>query len=207
MTTNIDNDYRRQGYIYIAGTDEAGRGPLAGPVVAAAVIFPPKYENEVIDDSKQLTEKSRNKLFEIIKENAISYAIVVIEASVIDEINIYQASKRAMEQALNQLTHPFDLVLTDAMPLSHTQVGVVPLIKGDTLSLSIAAASILAKVTRDKIMEEIDQMYPQYGFKDHKGYATKKHLENLKKFGPIKGIHRYSYRPVADVFNEQLTLF
>ena len=110
MTTNIDNDYRRQGYIYIAGTDEAGRGPLAGPVVAAAVIFPPKYENEVIDDSKQLTEKSRNILFEIIKENAISYAIVVIEASVIDEINIYQASKRAMEQALTN-THPFDLVL------------------------------------------------------------------------------------------------
>lgn len=207
MLNNIDNDYRRQGYIYIAGTDEAGRGPLAGPVVAAAVIFPPKYTNEKIDDSKKLSEKDRQALFETIKEDAISFSICIIEAEQIDEINIYHASKRAMEQALRQLSHPFDLVLTDAMPLSFSGVGVVPLIKGDTLSLSIAAASILAKVTRDHIMYEIDAMYPQYGFGEHKGYATKKHLENLKKFGPIKGIHRYTYKPVADVFSEQLTLF
>jgi ribonuclease HII len=207
MINNIDNEYRQQGYIYIAGTDEAGRGPLAGPVVACAVIFPPRYENPLIDDSKKLSEKVREELVSVIKENAISYGIAIVEASEIDEVNIYQASRQAMEEALAKLTHPYDLVLTDAMPLPSQKVGVVPLIKGDTLSLSIAAASILAKVTRDHIMNEIDAMYPQYGFKVHKGYPTKKHIENLKKFGPIKGIHRFSYKPVSDVFNEQLTLF
>ena len=207
MTNNIDNEYRQQGYIYIAGTDEAGRGPLAGPVVACAVIFPPRYENPLIDDSKKLSEKVREELVSVIKENAISYGIAIVEANEIDEVNIYQASRQAMEEALAKLTHPYDLVLTDAMPLPSQKVGVVPLIKGDTLSLSIAAASILAKVTRDHIMNEIDAMYPQYGFKVHKGYPTKKHIENLKKFGPIKGIHRFSYKPVSDVFNEQLTLF
>lgn len=207
MNKNIDVEYRQQGYVYIAGTDEAGRGPLAGPVVAAAVIFPPKYENEAIDDSKKLSDKTRSELVNIIKEQALSYAIAVIEAQEIDEMNIYQASKKAMELALNKLAHPFDLVLTDAMPLVMENVGVVPLIKGDTLSLSIAAASILAKVARDKIMEDIDQMYPQYGFSEHKGYPTKKHLANLRRFGPIKGIHRFSFRPVSDVYNEQLSLF
>lgn len=207
MINNIDNEYRQQGYIYIAGTDEAGRGPLAGPVVACAVIFPPRYENPLIDDSKKLSEKVREELVSVIKENAISYGIAIVEASEIDEVNIYQASRQAMEEALAKLTHPYDLVLTDAMPLPSQKVGVVPLIKGDTLSLSIAAASILAKVTRDHIMNEIDAMYPQYGFKVHKGYPTKNHIENLKKFGPIKGIHRFSYKPVSDVFNEQLTLF
>lgn len=207
MINNIDNEYRQQGYIYIAGTDEAGRGPLAGPVVACAVIFPPRYENPLIDDSKKLSEKVREELVSVIKENAICYGIAIVEASEIDEVNIYQASRQAMEEALAKLTHPYDLVLTDAMPLPSQKVGVVPLIKGDTLSLSIAAASILAKVTRDHIMNEIDAMYPQYGFKVHKGYPTKKHIENLKKFGPIKGIHRFSYKPVSDVFNEQLTLF
>lgn len=207
MRNNIDNEYRQQGYIYIAGTDEAGRGPLAGPVVACAVIFPPRYENPLIDDSKKLSEKVREELVNVIKENAISYGIAIVEANEIDEVNIYQASRQAMEEALAKLTHPYDLVLTDAMPLPSQKVGVVPLIKGDTLSLSIAAASILAKVTRDHIMSEIDAMYPQYGFKVHKGYPTKKHIENLRKFGPIKGIHRFSYKPVSDVFNEQLTLF
>lgn len=207
MKNNIDNDYRGQGYIYIAGTDEAGRGPLAGPVVAAAVIFPPKYDNERINDSKQLSDKERIALFETIKEDALSYGISIIEAHEIDELNIYQASKKAMEEALKKLSHPFDLVLTDAMPLSLDSIGVVPLIKGDTLSLSIAAASILAKVTRDHIMDELDTMYPQYGFKEHKGYPTKKHIENLKKFGPIKGVHRFTYGPVRAVCNEQLSLF
>jgi ribonuclease HII len=207
MKNNIDNDYRGQGYIYIAGTDEAGRGPLAGPVVAAAVIFPPKYDNERINDSKQLSDKERIALFETIKEDALSYGISIIEAHEIDELNIYQASKKAMEEALKKLSHPFDLVLTDAMPLSLDSIGVVPLIKGDTLSLSIAAASILAKVTRDHLMDELDTMYPQYGFKEHKGYPTKKHIENLKKFGPIKGVHRYTYGPVRAVCNEQLSLF
>lgn len=207
MINNIDNDYRKQGFIYIAGTDEAGRGPLAGPLVAAAVIFPPKYENEQIDDSKKLSAKARQELVQSIKENALSYAITVIEAHEIDEINVYQASKKAMEESLKKLTHPLDLILTDAMPLSLNSLPVVPLVKGDTLSLSIAAASILAKVTRDELMDEIDEMYPQYGFKIHKGYPTKKHLDNLKRFGPIKGIHRFSYRPVSAVYNEQLTLF
>lgn len=204
---DFDNEYRKRGYVYLAGTDEAGRGPLAGPVFAAAVILPPKFYDERINDSKKLSEKNLIELSDFIKENALSYALVKIDAPVIDEINIYQASKRAMEEALSLLTVPFDFILTDAMPLAKQAVGHEALIKGDALSLSIAASSILAKVARDTYMKELHKEYPQYHFDEHKGYGTKKHLAALREFGPLPNIHRYTYKPVQDLVNEQISLF
>lgn len=206
MKNNIDQEYRSKGYLYIVGIDEAGRGPLAGPVVASAVLLPPKYENPLIDDSKKLTANQRKELASEIKNSALSYKIVIIEPKLIDELNIYQATKKAFEDALSGINVPFDIVLTDAMKIN-TVHPYDPLIKGDARSLSIAAASILAKVTRDEIMIELDKKYPHYDFKRNKGYPTKKHLEALETYGPIKGIHRFSYKPVAKTQYQQLKLF
>ncbi len=191
----------------IVGVDEAGRGPLAGPVVAAAVIFPRAYINIDINDSKQLTEKKREALFDVIKENAIAYGVGIVSAEMIDEINIYEATKVAMKQAINNLKHNYDLILTDAMKLDGFDVEVIDIIKGDAKALPIAAASIIAKVTRDHMMNELDKQYPEYGFKKHKGYGTKEHMEALKKYGPIKGIHRFSYKPVEQSLHPQMSLF
>ena len=191
----------------IVGVDEAGRGPLAGPVVAAAVIFPRTYINIDINDSKQLTEKKREALFDVIKENAIAYGVGIVSAEMIDEINIYEATKVAMKQAINNLKHNYDLILTDAMKLDGFDVEVIDIIKGDAKALPIAAASIIAKVTRDHMMNELDAKYPEYGFKKHKGYGTKQHMEALKKYGPIKGIHRFSYKPVEQSLHPQMSLF
>ena len=191
----------------IVGIDEAGRGPLAGPVVASAVIFTRAYINIDINDSKQLSEKKREELFEIIKRDAIAYGIGIVDAETIDKINIYEATKVAMKEAINNLNHKYDLILTDAMPLKDVGAPVIDIIKGDAKALPIAAASILAKVTRDHIMDELDTKYPEYGFKNHKGYGTKAHLDALKKYGPVKGIHRYSYKPVEQASYKQLSLF
>ena len=191
----------------IVGVDEAGRGPLAGPVVAAAVIFPRAYNNIDINDSKQLSEKKREALFDVIKENAIAYGVGIVSAEMIDEINIYEATKVAMKQAINNLKHNYDLILTDAMKLDGFDVEVIDIIKGDAKALPIAAASIIAKVTRDHMMNELDAKYPEYGFKKHKGYGTKQHMEALKKYGPIKGIHRFSYKPVEQSLHPQMSLF
>ena len=190
----------------IAGVDEAGRGPLAGPVVAAAVVFPPSYKNEEINDSKQLTAKKREELFEEIKKNAIAYGIASVSAETIDEINIYEATKVAMKEAIKQLNGQYDLVITDAMKLNLDKP-VIALIKGDAQCLNVAAASILAKVTRDRYLEELDKKYPQYKFAKHKGYGTKDHLEALKEYGPIEGVHRKSFRPVKEFYIEQMKLF
>ena len=206
MTSNIDDEFRKEGYVYIVGIDEAGRGPLAGPVVACAVVLPPKYTNPLIDDSKKLSKKLREQLVNEIKKEALAVAVATIDAPEIDAINIYQASKKAMEIALSNINIDYDIVLTDAMPLD-TTAKVEPLIKGDARSLSIAAASIVAKVYRDELMDELDKKYPNYGFKSHKGYATKKHLAALRTYGPIKGVHRYSYKPVSNANFEQLKLF
>lgn len=203
----FDNEYRKQGYVYLVGVDEAGRGPLAGPVVAAAVILPPRFNNSRINDSKTLTPNQLIELAQLIKENAQSYALAVIDPPMIDQINIYQASKIAMEQAINALTHAYDFVLSDAMKLDGLTTGYEPLVKGDAKSLSIAAASILAKVHRDELMMKLDKLYPQYGFKTHKGYPTKKHLETLKTYGPIQGVHRFTYKPVRDLVEVQINLF
>jgi len=204
-------DYQEQFYSskvqLIVGVDEAGRGPLPGPVVAAACILPRAYINKEINDSKQLSEKKREELFEIIKKDAIAYGVGIVSAEDIDKLNIYEATKKAMKEAIANLKHEYDLILTDAMPLKGFDVEVVPIIKGDALALPIAAASIIAKVTRDHMMEELAQKYPEYGFKEHKGYGTKKHMDALKKFGPIKGVHRYSYKPVVKVALQEMNIF
>ena len=191
----------------IVGVDEAGRGPLAGPVVAAACILSRTYINKEINDSKQLSEKKREELFEVIKKDAIAYGVGIVSAEEIDTLNIYEATKKAMKEAINNLKVKFDLILTDAMPLKGFDVEVVPIIKGDAKAMPIAAASIIAKVTRDHMMEELGKKYPEYGFEVHKGYGTAKHMEALKKYGPIKGIHRYSYKPVAKVALGEMSLF
>ncbi|MCD8204933.1 MAG: ribonuclease HII [Coprobacillus sp.] len=180
----------------IAGADEAGRGCLAGPVFAAAVILPINYINNDINDSKQLTNKKRRELAEIIKRDALSYSVKMVDAPTIDEINILEASRLAMKEAIESLSVPFDLVLTDAVTVN-TTAPCIPLIKGDATYMCIAAASILAKVSRDDYMIELDQKYPEYGFKSNKGYGTKKHLEAIDTYGPIKGIHRFSYGPIC----------
>lgn len=204
-------DYQEQFYSskvkLIVGVDEAGRGPLAGPVVAAACILPRAYKNKEINDSKQVSAKKREELFEIIKKDAIAYGVGIVSAEEIDRVNIYEATKIAMKQAINNLKHNFDLILTDAMPLSGFDVEVVPIIKGDAKALPIAAASIIAKVTRDHMLDELGKKYPEYGFEVHKGYGTKKHMDALKKYGPIKGVHRYSYKPVAKIELQEMDIF
>ena len=191
-----EQELYNQGYKLIAGTDEVGRGPLVGPVVAAAVILPVGYYLEGLTDSKKLSEKKRNKFYEIIKRDAISYGIGIVDAKTIDEINIYEASRLAMEKALENLSVKPDFILSDAMPLPYENSK--PIIHGDALSETIAAASVIAKVTRDAMMYELDRKHPEYDFKSHKGYPTKKHLENLEKYGILDN-YRFSYKPVKEI--------
>lgn len=181
-----------EGYQFIAGVDEAGRGPLAGPVVAAAVILPQGVVIEGVNDSKKLSEAQRERLFDEIKEKALAYGIAAIDEKCIDEINILNATKRAMAQAISMLKPAPDCILLDAVKLENLKTNQVPIIKGDSLSLSIAAASILAKVTRDRMLMELDSHYPEYGFASHKGYGTAQHISAIKKFG-ICPIHRLSF--------------
>lgn len=192
------------GYQYICGVDEAGRGPLAGPVVAGAVILNPSVVIEGLNDSKQLTEKTRNRLSEEIKEKALAYSVAFISPEIIDEINIYQASKLAMIEAIKGLSIQPDYLLTDAMPLKEQLIPYEAIIKGDCLSASIAAGSILAKVSRDEYMKAIASIYPGYGFEQHKGYPTKQHLEALESLG-VTPIHRKTYHPVKILLERQLT--
>jgi ribonuclease HII len=190
----------------IVGIDEAGRGPLAGPVYAAAVLFGPSFKNADINDSKKLTARTRERLFPLIEEKALAYGIASVSAEEIDRMNIYEATKVCMAKALAQIHMKYDLVITDAMPLK----GVGPLvamIRGDGQCLNVAAASILAKVSRDQAMAELDQRYPQYGFIRHKGYGTPEHLEALAQYGPIPGVHRFTYAPVAALKKKTTTLF
>ena len=187
---------------YVIGIDEAGRGPLAGPVVVAGVIFPIGYDSKDIYDSKKLSLKKREELYKVILEDALYYNIQIVDEKEIDKYNIYQATKMANERIV--LDSKCQVVLTDAMKLQLENYTVYPIIKGDQKSCSIAAGSILAKVTRDHIMDEYDAIYPQYGFKKHKGYPTKAHLQALQQFGPCP-IHRFSYGPVME--SNQLRLF
>ena len=186
----------------VIGIDEAGRGPLAGPVVVAGVIFPIGYDSKDIYDSKKLSLKKREELYKVILEDALYYNIQIVDEKEIDKYNIYQATKMANERIV--LDSKCQVVLTDAMKLQLENYTVYPIIKGDQKSCSIAAGSILAKVTRDHIMDEYDAIYPQYGFKKHKGYPTKAHLQALQQFGPCP-IHRFSYGPVME--SNQLRLF
>lgn len=202
---NFEENYYTEKVNFIVGVDEAGRGPLCGPVVAACCILPRDYKNEHINDSKKLSEKKREIAYKEIIENALDYGIGIVDAKRIDEINIYEATKEAMHIAISKLNISYDLILTDAMKLQNEKVEVIPLIKGDAKCECIAAASIIAKVTRDHILEEYDKKYPQYGFKSHKGYGTKKHIEAIKQYGIIKDFHRESYEPIKSLIkNKQI---
>jgi len=196
-----EKELYNKGYSLIAGVDEVGRGPLVGPVVAAAVILPKNYKLEGLTDSKKLSEAKRNYFDEIIKRDAISYGIGVIDNNIIDEVNIYEATKLAMKQAISNLKIKPDYVLTDAMKFD-IDIDFKPLIKGDLRSLSISAASVIAKVYRDNLMYLLDKKYPYYNFKNNKGYPTKDHIEAIKKYGIIKE-HRISYHPVSEYINKK----
>ena len=189
----IEKVFYNKGIEYIAGIDEAGRGPLAGPVVVASVIMPKDSMIEGINDSKKVSEKKREKLYDIILEEAISYGIGIIYQDEIDEINILQATKKGLTEAVEQMKIKPDLIMVDALTGIDT-LGITyqSIIKGDAKCYSISAASIIAKVTRDRIMREWDKVYPEYGFAAHKGYGTAKHIAALKEYGPCE-IHRRSF--------------
>ncbi len=193
----------KKGIKYIGGTDEAGRGPLIGPVVAACVVLPLNYQNDNINDSKKLTEKKREELYDVIVKDALSIGIGIVDAPLIDEINIYEASRLAMKKAYEEAKSniKIEYLLTDAMPLD-LEIPVTKIIKGDSKSITIAAASIIAKVTRDRMLIELDKKYPMYGFKSHKGYPTKKHIEAIHKYGLIDG-YRKTYSPIKEIIKEE----
>lgn len=188
----IENELYVQGMQIICGVDEAGRGPLAGPVCAAAVILPPNLQIPGLNDSKKLTDKKRRELFPLIKENALAYGIAIADHKEIDEINILQATYLAMERAMAQLSIKPDIALIDGNRAKNFGLPVRTVVHGDSLSANIAAASILAKVSRDNLMLEMAEQYPQYGFEIHKGYGTKAHYEAIMQNGPC-AIHRMTF--------------
>ena len=204
-------DFEKQFYSkkikLIVGCDEAGRGCLLGPVYAGAVILPKNFSHELINDSKQLSKKKREEAYKIITENAIAWGVGYCTPEEIDEINILNASRLAMERAIENMNHNYDLIITDCMKMPKAKVEVIDLVHGDAKAQCVAAASIIAKVSRDHVCYELDKKYPQYNIKKNKGYGTKDHLEALKKLGPIKGLHRFSYAPIKALFIEKITLF
>lgn len=204
--TRYEQEARTQGYHLIAGVDEAGRGPLAGPVVAAACLVPEGTYFRNINDSKQLTPEMRESLFEELTSHPqVVFAVGVASQIQIDRVNIYQATILAMLQAVSALSHSPDYLLVDGLQLPHPSIPCLKIIQGDALSQSIAAASIIAKVTRDRLMREYDAQWPQYGFKHHKGYATPQHLEALALHGPCP-LHRQSFEPIkSSKSDHQLT--
>lgn len=197
----IEERLYQQGITYIAGVDEAGRGPLAGPVVAAAVILQKGTKLKYVNDSKQLTEKQREKALEEIKKHAISISIAISSVEEIDRINIYRATREAMYSAISKLSIKPDYILIDAMPME-LDIPSESIIKGDALSISIAAASIVAKTTRDQYMLEMDKLFPEYEFKKHKGYGTKEHMEKIMTYGPTP-IHRKTYEPIKSMLKKK----
>ena len=199
MMNNLEyeNKHYALGKELIAGVDEVGRGPLAGPVVACCVIMPKDFYIEGVTDSKKVSLKKRNEYEKIILENAIAFSIAFIDEKIIDEINIYEASRKAMIEAIDNLKVKPDIVLVDAMPLN-IDIETESIIKGDEKSFTIACASIVAKQARDRFMDELAIKYPEYGFEKHKGYPTKLHKEALKKYG-VLDIHRKTYKPVQEV--------
>lgn len=198
---DIDNykyerELREKGITLIAGVDEVGRGPLVGPVVAACCILPEEFHLDGLTDSKKLSEKKRDYFFEEIKKQAIAYGIGIIDEKKIDEVNIYEATKLAMKKAINNMDVKPEHILIDAMPLE-LDIPTTSIIKGDLKSITISAASVLAKVTRDRMLVELDEKYPMYDFKSNKGYPTKKHLAAIAEYGIIDE-HRRSYGPVKN---------
>ncbi len=194
---DFENELYKKGINLIAGVDEVGRGPLVGPVVTAAVILPPDFYDERINDSKKLTEKKRELLYSVIYENAISIGIGMSSNEIIDEINILEATKKAMKEAINNLSIKPEHILIDAVKLD-IDIPSTSIIKGDAKSQSIAAASIVAKVTRDRMMIELDKKHPEYDFKNNKGYGTKKHIDAIYKYGVLKE-HRKTFAPISEI--------
>lgn len=194
-----EHEIYKQGFKYIGGVDEVGRGPLIGPVVTSCVVLPKDFKLDGLTDSKKLSEKKRNEYYEYIINNCVAYSIGMCTSEEIDEINIYQASRLAMIRAINKVKEqiPLDYILSDAMPMD-IDIPVMDIIKGDAKSISIAAASVVAKVTRDRMMYELDKKYPEYGFARHKGYPTRGHYDALNKYGLIEG-YRKTYGPVIKI--------
>lgn len=200
--TQFERRCRQSGYLQIAGIDEAGRGPIAGPVVAAACLLPASFLLPGIDDSKKLSETARNQLYlELTTSEEVVYSLQAVSPERIDQINIYQATIEAMLLAVKNLSTPPDYLLVDGLQLPHPTLPVEKIIRGDSLSQTIACASVLAKVFRDKLMEEYDTTWPEYGFARHKGYPTKAHCKALEDFGPCP-IHRKTFGPVKKCYNE-----
>ena len=199
-----ENALYEEGLTYIGGVDEVGRGPLIGPVVACCCVLPKDFKLEGLNDSKKLSEKKREAYAPYIKEHAIAYALGIVSPEEIDEINIYEASRKAMMIAISDVRKQIDLqhVLVDAMPLPDLDINSTSIIKGDSKSISIAAASVIAKVTRDEMMIELDKKYPEYGFKDHKGYPTKKHIEAVKEHG-VLDFYRFTFSPISEIIKEE----
>ena len=193
---SLENEYEKIAWNsneLVMGIDEAGRGPLCGPLVVGSCVLPAGYENELINDSKKLSEKKRKQLFDVIKKDVLYWNVKIVEPRIIDEMNILEATRSAMQELSGE--YKVSKVLTDAVKIPN-QLNI-PIIKGDAKSISIAAASILAKVTRDNIMEELDKKYPEYEFKKHKGYPTKRHIELMNEYG-VFDIYRFSYSPVKN---------
>lgn len=188
----------------IAGFDEAGRGPLAGPVFCAGVILKPDFNNDLINDSKKLNKTTREKLFSVIIDNSIAYSIKCIDVETIDTINILESSRLGMQQCYDELIKSYNIeyVITDYMKIK-TSCPLLPIPKGDATSLSVAASSILAKVSRDKYMDALAKKYPNYSFEDNKGYGTKKHIEAINKYGIIPLVHRKSFEPIKSMLEKE----
>lgn len=191
-----ENELYDKGCKYIGGVDEVGRGPLIGSVVAACVVLPSDFVLPGLTDSKKLSEKKREEYYKVICDKAISIGIGIVDEKVIDRVNIYEATKMAMKEAISKISVKLDHVLIDAMPLD-IEIPTTSIIKGDAKSISIAAASVIAKVTRDRMMYDLDKVYPMYDLAHNKGYGTKKHIEAIKKYG-ITRYHRLSFKPVSE---------
>jgi len=203
---SYEKELYEKGYKLIAGCDEAGRGPMAGPLVAASVILPVGYTLDELNDSKKLTPKKRDKLFDIIMKDAIDVTVTIVSVEDVDKLNVYGASRYAMTNCVNSFKVKPDYVLTDCMPLPEileNGTPVLDIVKGDAKSATIAASSIIAKVTRDRIMDKLDEEFPMYGFKKHKGYVTKLHREMLSLYG-VSPIHRKSFAPVKEALERQI---
>ena len=198
---DYERDLYKDNIKLIAGVDEVGRGPLCGPVVAAACILKENYYLEGLNDSKKLSEKKRDKLFDILINECVAYGIGIVEPKRIDEINILEASKEAMKIAISNLSVKPEHVLIDAVKLD-LDIPSTPIIKGDAKSASIAAASVIAKVTRDRMMCDLDKEYPEYGFASHKGYPTKKHIEAVKEHG-VLDFYRFTFSPISEIIKEE----
>ena len=200
-----EDDARSQGYKLIAGVDEVGRGSLVGPVLVAAVILPPDFYFAKLNDSKKISARVREKLCEEIKSSAVAYSCAEVSKDEVDDLNVYQATILGMRRAVAALTPQPDFVLTDAMKVDFDGIDSLAIVRGDTLSASIAAASIVAKVTRDKLADEWSKIYPQYGFEKNRGYGTKFHRDAIKNLGPTE-IHRRSFNPVKSMLQNDFNL-